>query len=709
MKDGAMDSDTAMADLVRRINEAEARRDISPDEAARAVRNVNEQVVMSARLSPDGYVTTVEAPGDKDRQVVVKVNGKPITMEFNGKSMDFFDAITGMNVTQNGPFIEAVAVWNRLFSQMVTTMNPAWVPVNMIRDIQTAFANAAADPDVGAELAGKMFMEWKRTHRIAFRHLVAEQADAKQGWWGNRMKAAAQKNPLSDAEKKWIDEFFEDGAATYFIDRNGLEQTIDKLNRHLNPVTLGKIAGNALDAGVWTTIKDTGVWTTGKFEAIADLMELLGTPAEIAPRLAAYKVLRENGWSRERAARYAKELTVNFNMKGAYKPLRALYVFANPAIQGTMRMFKDAKEGNYKRFAAVSAGWITMGMLASMVADAFGDDDEEERKDGLRAIDKVPDYKRATSVTFLPDTYFGSIPVAYGWNVFSTMGQYAYDTAMGYRSAESSAGKVVKAAFDSFAPIGSGVESKTFLGQAGKTLLPSPLVPLLELGLNENRFGAPIAKSDGDFSAIQESDAYKHFDSVNPISKSLMHFLAEATSGGKNPRYNESLIDVNPATVDYLINSYLPGLISSLYQGTGKALNAAAGRDTKDQDIPVLGRFKAKVDDATFDSGAYRRVKEDVDTLYKEYMSGRTSTERKQEILKDHPGLGGLKAMFDGMEQQMKGMSRIIEANSDNPRYSEEEIIEMRNKYDKLKEEHRNRAVTQALRRGFRDAVIDDR
>jgi len=654
MKDGTLDSDEAMADLVRRINEAEARRDISPDEAARAVRNVNEQVVMSARLSPDGYVTTVEAPGDKDRQVVVKVNGKPITMEFNGKSMDFFDAITGMNVTQNGPFIEAVAVWNRLFSQMVTTMNPAWVPVNMIRDIQTAFANAAADPDVGAELAGKMFMEWKRTHRIAFRHLVAEQADAKQGWWGNRMKAAAQKNPLSDAEKKWINEFFEDGAATYFIDRNGLEQTIDKLNRHLNPMTIGKIRG----------VKDAGVWTTGKFEAIADLMDLLGTPAEIAPRLAAYKVLREAGRSREEAARYAKELTVNFNMKGAYKPLRALYVFANPAIQGTMRMFKDAKEGNYKR---------------------------------------------ATSVTFLPDTYFGSIPVAYGWNVFSTLGQYAYDTAMGYRSAESSAGKVVKAAFDSFAPIGSGVESKTFLGQAGKTLLPSPLVPLLELGLNENRFGAPIAKGDSNFSAIEESDAYKHFDSVNPISKSLMHFLAEATSGGKNPRYNESLIDVNPATVDYLINSYLPGLISSMYQGTGKALNAAAGRDTKDQDLPVLGRFKAKVDDATFDSGAYRRVKEDVDTLYKEYMSGRTSTERKQEILKDHPGLGGLKAMFDGMEQQMKGMSRIIEANSDNPRYSEEEIIEMRNKYDKMKEEYRNRAVTQALRRGFRDAVIDDR
>lgn len=699
MKDGSLDSDDAMAELVRRINEAEARRDISPDEAARAVRNVNEQVVISARLSPDGYVTTVETPGDKDRQVVVKVNGKPITMEFNGKSMDFFDAITGMNVTQNGPFIEAVAVWNRLFSQMVTTMNPAWVPVNMVRDIQTAFANAAADPEVGAELAGKMFMEWKRSHRIAFRHLVAEQADAKQGWWGNRMKASAQKNPLSDAERQWINEFFEDGAATYFIDRGGLEQTIDKLNRHLNPMTLGKIRG----------VKDAGVWTTGKFDAIADLMDLIGTPAEIAPRLAAYKVLREAGRSREEAARYAKELTVNFNMKGAYKPLRALYVFANPAIQGTMRMFKDAKEGNYARFGAVAAGWITMGMISSMIADAFGDDDEEERKDGLRAIDKVPDYKRATSITFLPDTYFGSIPVAYGWNVFSTMGQYAYDTAMGYRSAASSAGKVVKAAFDSFAPIGSGVESKTFLGQAGKTLLPSPLVPMLELGLNENRFGAPISKGDSDFSDIKESDAYKHFDSVNPISKSLMHFLAEATSGEKNPRYNSSLIDVNPATVDYLINSYLPGLISSMYQGVGKALNAAAGRDTKEQDLPVLGRFKAKIDQDSFNAGAYRRVKEEVNTSYKEYMAPETSDARKREIVKAHPRIGEMQAMFSGIEQQMKQMSKNLEAIERDPNRSDRQKVELRNEYEAMRKEWRARAVKAALERGFTAEVIDDR
>jgi len=372
-------------------------------------------------------------------------------------------------------------------------------------------------------------------------------------------------------------------------------------------------------------------------------------------------------------------------------------------------MFKDAKEGNYVRFGAVAAGWITMGMIGSMIADAFGDDDEEERKKGLRAIDKVPDYKRATSITFLPDTYFGSIPVAYGWNVFSTMGQYAYDTAMGYRSAASSAGKVVKAAFDAFAPIGSGVESKSFLGQVGKTLLPSPTVPLLELGLNENRFGAPIAKGESDFSDIKESDAYKHFDSVNPISKSLMHFLAEATSGGKNPRYNESLIDVNPATVDYLINSYLPGLISSMYQGAGKALNAAAGRDTKDQDLPVLGRFKAKIDEDSFNAGAYRRVKEEVNTSYKEYMAPETSEARKREILKAHPRIGEMQAMFSGIEQQMKQMSKNLEAIERDPNRSDRQKVELRNEYEAMRKEWRARSVKAALERGFTAEVIDDR
>jgi hypothetical protein len=189
-----------------------------------------------------------------------------------------------------------------------------------------------------------------------------------------------------------------------------------------------------------------------------------------------------------------------------------------------------------------------------------------------------------------------------------------------------------------------------------------------------------------------------------------MHFLAEATiEDGKNPRYNKALIDVNPATVDYLINSYLPGLIASMYQGAGKALNAAAGRDTKDQDIPVLGRFKAKVDPEVFDAGAYRRVKTVVDTVMKEYDAPDTSDARRAEIDKQYPGFGNLKEMFSNIESDMKKMSRDLEFVERNPDSTVGEKIEFRNRVEKLKKAQQSSAVREALKLGFAPEIKDDR
>lgn len=702
MERGELDSDGAMAELAQRIRLAEERRDIEPEEAARAIRNISEQVVMSARLSPDGYVSTVETQASNKNSVVVKVNGAPVTMSFTGRGIEFFQSITGMNVQQSSGFVDAIGAWNRLFSQMVTTWNPAWVPVNALRDIQTAFANAAADPEVGAELAGKMLKDWKRMHKIAFRHLVADQANAKQGFWGGFLKSRVAKNPLTDEEKALIDEFFKEGGGTFFLDRAGLEQTLDKLNRTMNPA---KISGG---------VKEAAQWTEDKLSGVADLMELFTMPVEMAPRLAAYKVIRDNhiangmdpAEARSKAARYAKELTVNFNMKGANKQFRALYVFANPAIQGTVRMFQDLKEGNYKRFGAVAGTWMMLGLVGNMIARAMGDDDDD--KPGIDKLDMVPNYRRATQFIWAPDTYGGAIPVAYGWNVFMAAGHYLYDSMFGYLKPEEAATRVMTAAFDAFAPIGSGAESQTFAGMVLKTGLPTPMVPIVEMAMNENRFGAPIYKEQSSNSNIKEADAYMHFNSVNPISKWAMQSLAQATSGDRNPRYNSSMIDVNPASVDHFISNYLPGLFSEAYKAAGVAITASQGRDTKEQDIPVISRLRAKVDEESFDSGAFRRVSETVDTRYREYMDGETSNTRRAEILKQYPNIGGIKALFSGTEQQIKSLRQNLTAIDRNPNISDEERVSQRNRIEKMEQEYRRRAIKEALKRGFRDEVIDN-
>lgn len=688
MERGEITSDDALAAVVERIRLAEERRDLQPDEAARAIRNLNEQVVIEARLSPDGYVTTVETQARNPQSVTVKVNGRSVEMVFNNRSGDFFQAITGMNVQKTNAFFEALGAWSRFFSQMVTTWNPAWIPINVMRDVQTAIANMAADPEVGAELAGKMLKEYKKSTALAFRYMVKDYAGAKDGRFRDWLDKITTKHPLSAEDAKLIDEFYQDGGATYFLDRDSLDLTLEKLNKAMK--------------------KDSGVvgWTKDKLDSFTSTMDLLSMPTEIAPRLAVYKALREAGKSREFAARYAKELTVNFNLKGSSRELRAAYVFFNPAIQGTVRMFKDFKSGNYGRFAMVAGFWMGMGMLTRMAARAFGDDDDDDRP-GVDEIDMISGYKKNTSLTWLPGVVGGSIPVAYGWNVFSAAGQNMYDVITGRMPVGHAAMETMKAAFDAFSPIGSGAESKTVTGQIVKTITPSAFMPVAELAMNENRFGAPIFREQSPFSNVSEANAYMHFNSVNPISKWSMQRLAEIGAGGRNARYRPGMIDVNPGAVDHLINSYLPGVFSEVYKASGLAITKAQGYDvSKEQPVPLLGRFKAEVQEDKFDQAADRRLREKVDTLWKAWEARDTTPAERADILKEYPQLPRLKALLKSQENFIKQNRQFLNNFERSPGISEQAKVEQRNRIMALEKKYRKDSVELALKSGFRDVIV---
>ena len=688
MERGEIDSDDAIAAVVERIRLAEERRDLYADEAAKAIRLINEQVVMTARLSPDGYVTSVESTTRNPQEVVVKVNGRSVSMVFNARSAEFFQAITGMNVQKSSAFFEALGAWGRFFSQMVTTWNPAWIPINMVRDVQTAISNMAADPEVGAQLAAKMAKEYKSSTFTAMRYMLKDYAGAKDGRFREWIDGMTTKHPLSPEDAKLIDEFYEDGGATFFLDRDSLELSLEKLNRAMKKA----------DDGAWG-------WTKDKFTAFTDLMDVVSMPTEIAPRLAVYKVLREAGKSREFAARYAKELTVNFNLKGSSRELRSAYVFFNPAVQGTVRLFKDLKEGNYGRFATVAGFWMGLGFLSRMMARALSDDDDE--RPGVDTIDMVAPYKQNTSLTWFPGVIGGSIPVAYGWNVFSAAGQYAYDTVNGYMPATTAAMRTLSAAFDAFSPIGSGAESKSLAGSLVKTITPSAGVPVAEWVMNENRFGAPMYREQNPFSNVQESNAYMHFNSVNPVSKMAMQGLAAATNGGKNARYTPGLIDVNPAMVDHMINSYLPGVFSEVYKAVGLGINKIKGvESTKEMPIPLADRFKAVAEGEKFDQGADRRVREKVNTLWKAWSAPETTDVERREMEKMYPDFPKLQGLLQSQENTIKQMRQALTAVERDPRASDEWKVELRNRTNKMEAFYRKQIVEQALKSGLRDVVV---
>lgn len=694
LSDGQIDATEAVEQLNQRIREAEARRDIEPAQAAAAIRRNNEEVVISGRLSPDGYISMVEDPTvqNADNVLVAKVDGKIVRMVFQEKGLDFVNAISGMSMQSRSDTLNAVGAWGRFFSQLVTSWNPAWVPVNGIRDFQTALTNMADDPRVGAKLAKEMAKAWPSAYRSAFRYQVADQANKKDGWWGNYLASRSEKHPISAADAGYYQEFRESGAETFFLDRKGLEETIETLNRHMNGPS------GVLD------------WTKGKMEGVGSLMELMTLPMETAPRFAVYKTLRENGRSIEEAAVYAKELTVNFNMKGSSQWIRSLFVFANPSIQGTYRLFQNYSRGEVgvqkylpsNRFAAAMGGWMMLGMLGNFLARGLGGEDDE--LPGVDKLDQIPHHKRSTSFIIAPDVPGMALPVGYGINVFFTLGHYLPDVWTGRADAGQVAGKVLKTAFDSFSPIGSGADSKTMAGTVIKTVTPSIAVPLVELGMNENRFGAPIFKQQSPFSDVKESNAYMHFDSVNPLSRSLMRSLSDATGG---TRYKPGLIDVNPAAVDALIGSYLPGLINEAYKGAGLAVRVARGEDTKRAPIPLVDRLTARVPES-WDAGAIRRAKTVVDTAYKELTSVDTTKERRAEIRAQYPGIGAAKAVLAGTDQQIKQIRQQLEAYERDPRKSDDQKVAFRNKMKEAEKKIQNRAVQATLKAGFKNELINE-
>lgn len=694
VEDGQITADEGAVELRERIREAEARRDIDSTKADAAIRRINDEVVIAGRLSPDGYVSMVEdnTIQNADNVLVAKVDGKPVRMIFGEKGAEFIQALSGMSMQSRSDTLNAVGAWGRFFSQLVTSWNPAWVPVNGIRDFQTALSNMATDPRVGAGLAKEMAKAWTSSYRTAFRYQVADQANKQSGWWGNYLASRSQKHPISAADAAMYEEFRASGAETFFLDRKGLEETIETLNRHMNGPS------GVLD------------WTKGKMEGVGAMMELMTLPMETAPRFAVYKTLRNNGWSVQDASVYAKELTVNFNLKGSSQWIRSLFVFANPSIQGTYRLFQDYSRGEKgiakllpsNRFATVMGGWMMLGMLGNFFARGLGGEDDD--LEGVDKLDQIPHHKRSTSFIIAPDVPGMAMPIGYGINVFFTMGHYLPDIFTGKASADQVAGKVLKTAFDAFAPIGSGAESKTVAGTIMKTIAPSIAVPIVELSMNENRFGAPIFKSQSPFSDVQESNAYMHFDSVNPLSRSLMHGLNTITGG---TRYKSGLIDVNPAVVDSFIGSYLPGLINEAYKGAGLAVRVARGEDTKRAPIPLVDRLTARVPES-WDAGAIRRAKEVVDTAYKEMTSPDTTRERRDEIRAQYPGIGAAKAVLAGTDQQIKQIRQQLQAYERDPRKTDDQKVEFRNKMKEAERKIQDRAVQATLKAGFRNEIIND-
>ena len=132
--------------------------------------------------------------------------------------------------------------------------------------------------------------------------------------------------------------------------------------------------------------------------SILQTLENYNTVVENGVRVATFKALIDRGFSKERAAQAARNVTVNFAKGGEYKTfMNSWYLFYNASIQGSFALANAAL-----RSPRVRKLWIA-SMMFGLIQDqllALGGEDE----DGKRVYDKIPDYVLEKNI-ILPDVF----------------------------------------------------------------------------------------------------------------------------------------------------------------------------------------------------------------------------------------------------------------------------------------------------------------
>jgi hypothetical protein len=708
--------------------------------------SINEQS-FKRQIDNNGFVNLVENTSyyNQPDVFVAKVRGIPVTIRFKDAGYNSItEAIHGKSDPQSDhPVRHVFQVLGRFTGSLITKYNPYWIPVNFVRDVQTLFFNASANGQIGVGMAGKMMKALLPAMGTAIRIALMDMhvtttagkmakasmlklMDSKAGSTvavaagaagiaailpgigiaagagvGALIGMFASNSKASQQRMAMYEEGRKAGAFTSFINHKDLESQVIAINEAIH----GKSA-------------------ISQIHGMLKFWELVTIPVEMAPRLAAYAVMRSEGASQIDAADYAGGVTVDFNMRGADEWLRAAYLFFNPAVQGTAQLLKLMKD-NPRRVATVAGGLWMIGFMTSALVRMKGGDDEDEkekrrRERGLSVLDEIPDYKRATSLIIAPGKHGGAIPIAYGWNAPFALGVFMADSVVGNVPWSVTAKRSMTATFEAFSPVGGNGFDMTKIfsdpaGQAVALIAPTALAPVAQWMTNTNRFGGPLYPS-GQFGSGGGSDTKKAFQSVNPISQWMADTLQEATGGD---RRNKLGIDLNPALIDHVSQAYFPGLISEMYKGAGMLVRKEKGLDTPKDKEPFWDRFSANPAES-FDAAAFRRIDNAISDISKELKDTPRTSPRFQQIIAAHPQFGNAELALKITNRDLdKLRSELNAAESTAYMYRKEGKIEEANKMDKSNVEFRNqtrkaeqilfeRMVTAASKSGFKAEIYSD-
>jgi hypothetical protein len=552
----------------------------------------------------------------------------------------------------NQPVIDLINRFTSGIGQMHTRYNPAFAPMNFVRDALTnAFTLGA---ELGPEKAGRL--------------LAGISADVASG---GLYRALNYSNLYSQGKFVEIDVLA--GGDKAYDQLNDQERYYRDLKDFVKKGgRVSYLQGVAAKGALDELVKEVG--RSGvllKKEQIDKFIDIYNDMFELSSRVATYRLMRDeilhenvtNGLPLERAradaevqaVEYAKNLA-NFEQVGRWgKAMGALYMFFRPAATGAVRaieatapafqkfdeaLFRDEAKAQgiseakidkavktireRQRNARVMAGSLVgVGVGIYMMALMMSGDDEQERN--KVATDDMARWTRNARFHIPGTDIIFQMPWGFGLGTFASAGAQIASVFAGRNSVADAMSNILTTGLDSYLPLPISKISPidNLPAWAMDSLAPSAIRPFFEYVMNLDGLGRQIYNTR----QSRYGDAYTGGDSIPEIYKGAARELFNVTNGA---------VDWSPNTMYFFANNYVDGMAKAFTGVSNMGLTLAGKKDFDlRNDTLFLSSFigsKSNVDAREF-SKAETRIK----TMEKRINALKDKPEMFQDYMESNP------------------------------------------------------------------------
>jgi antitoxin component YwqK of YwqJK toxin-antitoxin module len=546
-------------------------KDASVEDVSRIVDDFNANMEELAKDNPKKYR---KVKGKMDVPYIVpkdKVHYHQIPYKRNG--VDYILTVSGsprLAFVMNGEIDKAPSVMGevgekvegitRFLSGMYTQYNPDFMVSNFFRDGSFVLSTVPVRED--AKYAANYYKNYFLNNPLVMTRLF------------NKYEAGTlnRDNYIEAA----FEDFLKHGGETGYAILRDVEETKKKVKKDIH----------------------YGLWNKAK--ALIDRLGIVGRGVESSARFAAYLTSREAGRSIARSVYDAKEVSVNFNRKGAGAVFNNLadqnfwgkmvgntagvfkitHAFFNAGVQGLAGVSKLVKHNPVK-----GGMWLASPFLLGVLIASLYDDDDEY-------YNLTETVRRQNIMIRMGDDYV-SIPLAIELRALYGIGEMMVSLSRGKEdlTQKDVAYKIAEQILQAF-PI------NVLEGNGGfDALMPTAYAMVQELMVNEDWQGIPIYREDK-----YAGEEYKpEWRMVNNYTDERLvaasKFLSKAAGGdyGKRGRFVIPILgnvaEINPAVVQHIMEGMFGGPVTFANKVLAQYDVLVGDKEFEWRNVPFLNRL----------------------------------------------------------------------------------------------------------------------